>query len=191
MLFRSTLIAGGKILVTGGTNFPDTLDIKSVEIYDPIGNTWTTSTPDMGTARHGHTATLISGGKVLLTGGQNTGGALASAEIFDPAAAAGVGTWTATADMTGSGPSAASYGHTATLLPSGKVMVTGGLNGNNGLRSTAQTFDPTGNVGLGTWTAVAPMIGARSSHTATLLSDGTVLVAFGSGGDTSTEVYKP
>ena len=187
----ATLIAGGKILVTGGTNFPDTLDIKSVEIYDPIGNTWTTSTPDMGTARHGHTATLISGGKVLLTGGQNTGGALASAEIFDPAAAAGVGTWTATADMTGSGPSAASYGHTATLLPSGKVMVTGGLNGNNGLRSTAQTFDPTGNVGLGTWTAVAPMIGARSSHTATLLSDGTVLVAFGSGGDTSTEVYKP
>ncbi len=187
----ATLIAGGKVLVTGGTNFLDNLDIKSVEIFDPTANSgtgsWTTSTPNMGIARHGHTATLIAGGKVLVNGGQNTGGALATAEIFDPAAAAGVGTWTATADMTGSGPSAASYGHTATLLPSGKVMVTGGLNGNNGLRSTAQTYDP----GTGTWTAVAPMIGARSSHTATLLSDGTVLVAFGSGGDTSTEVYKP
>ena len=183
----ATLLASGKVLVTGGTNFLDNLDIKKVEIYDPTLDTWTTSTPDMGAARHGHTATLIAGGKVLVNGGQNTGGALATAEIFDPAAAVGVGTWTATADMTGSGPSAASYGHTATLLPSGKVLVTGGLNGNNGLRSTAQTYDP----GTGTWTAVALMIGARSSHTATLLSDGTVLVAFGSGGDTSTEVYKP
>ena len=75
-------------------------------------------TGSLATARYSHTATLLPNGKVLVAGGDN-GGALASAELYDPAS----GTWTAT----GSLATARDY-HTATLLPNGKVLVAGGLN---------------------------------------------------------------
>jgi MYXO-CTERM domain-containing protein len=65
--------------------------------------------------------------------------------------------------------------HTATLLPSGKVLVTGGQGGSSNL-SSSELFDPAS----GTWTATAaPMTAVRYNHTATLLPSGKVLVAGG------------
>jgi hypothetical protein len=50
-------------------------------------------------------------------------------------------------------------------------------------------------LGTGSWTATEPMPEARRDFTATLLPDGTVLVAGGSGSDfnalTSAELYDP
>ena len=43
-------------------------------------------TGSLTTARGVHTATLLANGKVLVAGGQGTGGYLASAELFDPVA---------------------------------------------------------------------------------------------------------
>jgi hypothetical protein len=37
----------------------------------------------MSTAREYHTSTLLNGGKVLVTGGVNGSGALATAELFE------------------------------------------------------------------------------------------------------------
>ena len=74
--------------------------------------------------------------------------------------------------------------HTATLLPSGKVLLAGGGDANGGTTNTAELFDPAS----GTFTSLSPnstMTSARRSHTATLLSSGKVLLA---GGDVNGSV---
>ena len=97
-----------------------------------------------------------------------------------------VGTWTATGSMI-----TARYGHTATLLGNGTVLVAGGQNTAGQALATAELYDPT----AGTWTATGSMITARYGHTATLLSDGRVLVAGGQdkGGHVTgaAEIYDP
>src|SRR5207302_1098962 len=80
--------------------------------------------------------------------------------------------------------------HTATLLPNGKVLVTGGTN-NCCVFASAELYDPA----AGSWTATGSLATARDHHTATLLPDGKVLVAGGYGGDgaylASAELYDP
>jgi hypothetical protein len=80
---------------------------------------------------------------------------------------------------------------TATTLPDGRVLVTGGVIRDGAyLYATAnsQIYDPRTNA----WVTVAPMRVARADHTATLLTSGKVLVAGNSGNDPdSTETYDP
>jgi hypothetical protein len=65
--------------------------------------------------------------------------------------------------------------------------VTGGVDSNNQALASAELFDPTSETFTPT---TGSMEIVRSGHTATLLSDGTVLVAGGSGGTTA-ELYDP
>ncbi|CAF4536720.1 unnamed protein product, partial [Didymodactylos carnosus] len=67
----------------------------------------------MNNARSYHTASLLTNGKVLVTGGLGSG-YLHTAELYDPS----TGTWTNTGNMTG-----ARYAHTASVLTNGKVLV--------------------------------------------------------------------
>lgn len=78
--------------------------------------------------------------------------------------------------------------HTATLLPDGKVLITGGFAGESTLAG-AEIFDPT----TKTFTGRGNMSVARSAHTATLLSSGKVLIAGGYNGSylASAELYDP
>jgi hypothetical protein len=94
-----------------------------------------------------------------------------------------------TFDNTGS-LTTARYGHTATLLPSGKVLVAAGVSGN--FLTSAELYDPAS----GTWTATGSLNTARYNHTATLLHNGKVLVVGGANGNggnylTSAELYDP
>lgn len=130
-----------------------------------LAASWMTNAP-MGTARQFHTATLLTNGQVLVTGGQD--GNLeysATAELYDPI----TGSWRPTGTMND-----ARVNHTATLLPDGRVLVAGGFNDISFL-STAELYDPLG----GLWSSVGSMTNARSKHTATLLPNGKVLVAGG------------
>ncbi len=151
-----------------------------------------TPTGSMITPRTGFTATVLHDGHVLVAGGcadVNCTGILASAELYDP----GTGRWTTTTPMT-----TPRNAFTATLLPSGNVLVAGGFDGTQMLAS-AELYD----THHSTWRITSPMLTAREFHTATLLRDGTVLVAGGidrmdsaravesSAAESSTELYNP
>lgn len=79
--------------------------------------------------------------------------------------------------------------HTATRLPSGQVLVAGGMADGGASLASVELFDPAGN-GL---QELGPLTERRASHTAVLLGDGRVLVAGGYNGEylASLEVFEP
>jgi N-acetylneuraminic acid mutarotase len=166
----ATLLLNGKVLVAGGAlDAGGNSSLSSAEVYDPAAGTWTVIGSMLST-RQAHTATLLRDGRVLVAGGYDLG-FISGAEIYNPA----TGTWTATGAL-----GSARGIHTATLLPDGQVLVAGG--NYNSLAapttvalSSAELYDP----GTGTWTATGSLNAARSTHVATLLPSGKVLVAAG------------
>ena len=139
----------------------------------------------MNAERAAHSATLLPDGKVLIAGGFREEGtseiAIASAEVFDPSA----NTFTPTNDM-----NEPRNGHTATLLPNGKVLLAGGWN-QQGRTATAELYDPQ----TGFFEYTGSLMAPRQGLTATLLKNGQVLIA---GGDSArnipqltAEVYDP
>ena len=106
--------------------------------------------------------------------------------VLAPAAIAQTpGTFTPTGSMT-----TPRFFHTATLLADGRVLIAGGQRIDSGIQfttlSSAEIYDPD----TGTFTATGNMTRARSSHTATLLPNGKVLIAGGADGN-SAELYDP
>ncbi len=80
-------------------------------------------------------------------------------------------------------------GHTATRLPNGEVLITGGMNGNGNYFADCEIYSPA----TSRFTAAPSMSARRIGHTATLLGNGKVLIAGGYNGDylASAELYDP
>jgi N-acetylneuraminic acid mutarotase len=151
----ATLLPNGQVLVVGGTNAlaPSQYKIAVCELYDPSAGTWSV-TGEMSVRRSEFTANLLPNGQVLVAGGGGTktsamlvpreshasallpegqvlimGGTgkdctplcnvLGSAEIYDP----NTGAWTAAPSM-----HRRRWARRATTLPSGLVLVEGGVN---------------------------------------------------------------
>jgi len=173
----ATLLHSGKVLLTGGEGTLFTATTES-ELYDPSSGQFQ-QTGNLVVARESHSATLLQDGRVLIVGGtysaNNNWVSLAQAEIYDPV--------TATFSLTGS-LNDARYGHSATLLPSGKVLITGGFSTQrlDGLAS-AELYDPS--TGVFTLTGMSVQ---RFSPAATLLLDGHVLIT---GDEQTPELYDP
>ncbi len=118
----ATLLASGKVLVTGGYGSAGVL--TSTELYDPASNTWSARAA-LPAGRWGQTATLLLNGKVFVFGGSNTSSSntpIAAGEFYDPVA----NTWTATSPIGPIGHLAdGTIFHTATRLLDGRVLIAG------------------------------------------------------------------
>jgi len=152
-------------------------------LHAQTSGTWA-STGALNTPRTAHTATLLSNGEVLVTGGEDLAhNFLTSAELYNPA----TGKWT----FTGS-TATPRVDHSATLLPNGQVLVAGGYLGVDShyqpiYTATAELYNPS----TGQWRTTGSMTVPRAFHGATLLQDGKVLVAGGTNATTSAELYDP
>jgi hypothetical protein len=182
----ATLLNDGTVLITGG--FDGKNELATAELFDPKSGTFMQTKGNMETQRFDHTAILLNDGRVLVTGGSKLNRTqYATAELFDPTS----GMFTPT---NGSMKTARAY-HTATLLHDGTVLVTGGLV-TVGDRvyadlATAELFDPKDGMFSPT---KGSMSFARGNHTATLLSDGRVLVTGGFDGTSelaTAELFDP
>jgi len=170
----ATLLLNGRVLIAGGNN--GSVEVDSAELYNPATGSWT-NTSSMINSHCGHTATLLPDGRVLVAGGDGSAGGT-GAETYDPA----TGMWTSAGDMFYSRTV-----HTATLLPNGRVLVAGGGWYYFGFTAspTAELYDPVNNTLAETGSMVSLNASfvptGRASHTATLLTNGLVLVTGGEG----------
>jgi len=190
-LHRGTALADGRVLASGGS-LTLGAGLNTTELYDPTTQTWSAG-PTMSSNRIAHTATLLDDGRILLCGGASNfmlssptstnympifSSAQDTAEIFDPV----TGTLTPTANLM----SSARIGGAAVKLPSGKVLITGGVRGGLSLFGLAtplyaqseDLFDPTTN----SFTSVIGLSQPRFGHTLNVRGDGKTVAVGGAGG---------
>lgn len=181
-MFRRTVLTG-LTMAMFAAQAPDAAALGAPDACTWKGNFIATGA--MTTARAGHIATDLADGSVLVTGGSSRSTTVRSAEWFDRT----TGTFAALPDMT-----TERYFHTATRLRSGEVLIVGGSGGAgaHGATASAEIFDPVGKTFRATNGNLAK---ARVFHTATLMSDGTVLIVGGVGTNSydvgEVELYDP
>jgi hypothetical protein len=132
---RATSLPGGSILVSGGLSSSG--DSRAAELVDAATGVARVA-GTMSVARIDHAAVRLPDGRVLLTGGHSTGeraplGISDSAEIWDPA--------TRIFRRLAARMAIARAAHTATVLPSGKVLIAGGYSWASAY-TFAEIFDP-------------------------------------------------
>ncbi len=166
-----TLLSDGTVLVAGGGP-------TAAERYDPGTGRWS-ATGNMTESRWGHAATLLPDGTVLITGGCacSDPGAWDSAERYRP----DTGTWIATESM-----AKERIFHSAVPLTGDTVLVVG-QGGRENPRVSAELYDR----GRDRWDMTAKPAHTRIGATATMLSNGMVLLAGDYDGDRSAELYDP
>jgi hypothetical protein len=157
----ATQLQDGRVLIAGGVG------TASAELYNPVSGTFAL-TGSMTIARTGATATRLQDGTVLVFGPDG------SADVYDPKAE--------TFAAVGSNPLPATE-QTASLRNDGSVLAAGGVHSfpfrgvgivHNSV-SSAALFAPESDG----FTPTASLNTGRSGHTATVLSNGTVLIAGG------------
>jgi hypothetical protein len=170
----ATALSDGRVIAIGGRAPPSSPPVGDVDEV----------TADSGTAvvrvtratllhpRYGHTATRLSddvGASVLVAGGfDDTGAAIAEAELYKPLAETFSGTFTAAMQH----PRAQ---HRAVRMPDGSVLIIGGVDA-TGPQPTLELFTLDGGfVDIGMLPATAGLV----DFTATTLPDGRVLITGG------------
>lgn len=185
--------------------------------YDPKLNIWSDVRPDPDSndpdlenvsptlrGRFGATSTLLTNNDVLTVGGRECSDLVADCSAFRPKEIGGSGVRQDLVQYSGFqnwSPTSLTMGekrvfHTATNLPDGRILVVGGSNGPNVLRTAELvSIHPSSETVVETG---APMHEVRDLHTATLLPNGRVLIAGGfttnatsTGSTNGSEIYYP
>jgi YD repeat-containing protein len=177
-----TRLSDGKWLVVGGIQPSGPSNAVVVVDGTNAGAPDARIVATLAQPRGWHAATVLSDGRVLLTGGTGADGkALDTAEIFDPQS--GIVTslpWR----------SSARAHHTATLLRDGTVLIAGGVSATGELDPRVEVFDP---VTFEARNLEGMLVAARQNHSARLMPDGTV--RFEGGTDSAQqppiEIYNP
>ncbi len=169
----AALLADGRVLVAGGGDGAPSGYRGGVlcEIYDPATGTFSAAA-SMAAPRGNFRVARLPDGRVLAVGGDRnaTGAVIHAAEVYDPAADA----WSP-AGTTASGGTFPSLA----VLADGRALAAGGTIDAGAFSeapgSGADLFDPA----TLSFAPLPPMTTVRRGHSATLLSDGTVLLAGG------------
>ncbi len=189
--FTTVLLSDGRLLSVGGRavglqaqsgNYNET-----AELFDPTATAWA-FTGDMNEQRRSPGLFALLDGRAMVAGGlSGQREPLASTEIWEPT----TGMWTFGPEM------ARPHDLMGTaVLHDGRFIMIGGTSKNEdglliSLNAETEAYDPA----TGAWSKLAPMLDLRASHTATVLSDGRVLVVGGGKTDgpylKSTEIYDP
>jgi hypothetical protein len=196
MNHAATSLSDGRVLVTGGrSNGPD-IPLAPFHPH-PRAHHGAKAAHGAGVPPSSGPKDLFGGGGVTCWnynpgGGSGSGGpgTISSAEIYDPFFD-GTEHWGSVAFMNENRER-----HTATLLQDGTVLAAGGIDSaffpDNPVLDSGEVYDPMQD----TWTPVSnSMSSLRADFTATLLGDGTVLLAGGFDGSSpataSVDIYTP
>ncbi|OGR68170.1 MAG: hypothetical protein A2081_02445 [Elusimicrobia bacterium GWC2_61_19] len=175
----ATLLKSGNVLIAGGINGNGA--IKTTEVYNFATRTWTDTGDDLQVKRYAHAANLLMDGRVMVTGGTDGYGPMDTAEVYDGLS------WKLTTQLGGNNMLARRTGHRSTLLPNGKVLITGG-EAPGIAYSLVEGYD----VDFSTWQSQGETSN-RSNHTTVLTSSGTLLAIGGWDGaqylDTTETIY--
>ncbi|HVZ74983.1 MAG TPA: kelch repeat-containing protein [Polyangia bacterium] len=172
----AVVLNDGTVFVAGG--YRDGTNVTNTSaIYTPSTGHWTNKA-QLTTARGRHAATVLTTGEVVVTGGLSGSTTITAVEVYRPTGA-NANTWF----QANSPTSARRASHQSVRMQSGDVMIIGGRDGTTTL-DTVYSY----NLAANAWTARGTLSAARVGHTATIMSNGYVLVA-GGGPYNSTTVY--
>src|SRR5436190_4068542 len=162
VLQRATLLADGRVLLTGAMNIcfqPRCKDPGTswAELFDPVSGAFAPAGSMRG-YNNLYTATLLPNGKVLFAGSDTYNGVPPSAEVFEPSN----GTFTAMES-----PSTSHEYGAATLVPDGTVLITGGFTPGGEAQVISELYIQAN----ARFSTTGMMSAARRNHTSTLLSD--------------------
>jgi N-acetylneuraminic acid mutarotase len=175
-LHDAVLLKDGSVVVLGGRSNAARADsgvtvpkpgvaIASVERLDVSSGVWH-AVPDMSEPRQ-RTAVVSLGGRVAVFGGQTTTMSTNYVEWWEP----GGDAWVQPKNHL----TVPIAGHTATLLPSGDVLIAGGEPPSAIDTARVQRWVQDSE----RWCLAGQLKTSRKAHTATLLKDGSVLIAGG------------
>lgn len=180
----------GNVYLFGGVINASYNTTELVSAYQPASDTWKSKAP-MHSSRSSFQPIKLSSGKVVVAGGLNwpRGGGSAglnTVEIYDPS----TDQWSARATM-----STARYRYAAVKIThpidgTDRIIYFGGKSDGTTTLSTVIQYNPAND----SWKTLTSMSTARSDHTATLLTDGRILIAGGQDGGTavqSSQIYNP
>ena len=181
-------LGDGRVLVCGGESTDGNggyATLADCATYDATAGTWTPA-KSLPAAREKYRISALADGRAFFTGGckqapsdQNCSLLFKNAGVYDGAA----DTWTVVPDM-----SLGRYLHSHTLLPSGKVLVAGGVTAGDVDVDVSEEFDPV----AATWAPPVKQVSARALHGAVLLPDGRAMILGGGTASailSTTEIY--